>query len=73
MAEALNIPLPVEEFDTFNGLIFGALGSVPQDGTCVEVETAGLVIKATEILDHQVKTAIVCLADPEPAKETEEV
>ncbi|MBO5227429.1 MAG: HlyC/CorC family transporter [Lachnospiraceae bacterium] len=73
VAEALNIPLPVEEFDTFNGLIFGALGSVPQDGTCVEVETAGLVIKATEILDHQVKTAIVCLADPEPAKETEEV
>ncbi len=72
VAEALNIALPVDEFDTFNGLIFGALGSVPQDGTSVEVETAGLVIKATEILDHQVQTAIVCLSDPAPSEENEE-
>ncbi len=72
VAEALNISLPVEEFDTFNGLVFGALGRVPQDGTNIEVETAGLVIKTTEILDHQVKAAIVCLADPEPDTPVEE-
>ena len=29
----LAIPLPSEEYDTFNGLVFHALGSIPQDGT----------------------------------------
>lgn len=62
VAKALGTALPCEEYDTFNGLVFGALGAIPQDGSTAEVETAGLVIKVTEIRDHQVETAIVCLA-----------
>lgn len=60
VAQTLHMVLPCEEYDTFNGLIFGALGAIPQDGSTVEVETAGLVIKVTEIRDHQVKMALVC-------------
>lgn len=61
VAEALGISLPTEEYETFNGLIFDALGAIPDDGTTVEIETSGLTIKVTEIVDHQVETAIVAL------------
>lgn len=64
-SEVLDISLPCDEYDTFNGLIFGALGSIPQDGTSVEVETDGLAIKVTQISDHQVEEAIVCKISPE--------
>lgn len=61
VAETLGISLPTEEYETFNGLIFDALGAIPEDGTTVEIETSGLTIKVTEIMDHQVETAIVAL------------
>ena len=61
VAEALGIPLPTDEYETFNGLIFDALGTIPEDGTTVEVETAGMTIKVTEIEEHQIETAIVAL------------
>lgn len=61
VAEALGISLPTDEYETFNGLIFDALGTIPEDGTTVEVETAGMTIKVTEIEDHQIETAIVAL------------
>lgn len=65
VAEALHVPLPCEEYDTFNGLVFGALAVIPQDGSTVEVKTAGLAIRVMEIRDHQVESALVCL-DGEP-------
>lgn len=65
----LGVTLPVNDYATFNGLIFGALCTIPQDGSSVEVETAGLVIKVTEIRDHQVETALVCLENPVSAKD----
>lgn len=64
VAEALGIKLPVEDYNTFSGLVFGALGTIPQDGETVEVETAGLQVKVTQIRDHQVETAVVCLENP---------
>lgn len=63
-AEVMEIHLPEDEHDTFNGLIFGALGTIPQDGTCVELEVAGLAIKVTRICDHQIEEAIVCKVSP---------
>lgn len=64
VAEALGISLPTEEYETFNGLIFDALGTIPDDGTTLEVETAGLTVKVTEIVEHQIETAIVALSNP---------
>jgi putative hemolysin len=64
VSKALDITLPGEDYDTFNGLIFDALGTIPQDGVQVELETCGLSIRVTEIQEHQVKTAIVCLTSP---------
>lgn len=63
VSKAVGILVDSEEYDTFNGLIFSELGTIPEDGTCVEVRTAGLVIQVTEIRDHQVEEAIVWLDD----------
>ncbi|MEG1459265.1 MAG: hemolysin family protein, partial [Acetivibrio sp.] len=64
VSKALGVALSCEEYDTFNGFIFGTLGTIPQDGSTVDVETQGLVIKVTTIRDHQVETALVCLETP---------
>lgn len=61
VSRALGIALSGQEYDTFNGLVLDALAAIPPDGTTVEVETQGLCIKVTQIRDHQVKTAVVCL------------
>lgn len=65
IAQVLGITLPCEDFDTFNGLIFGAMATIPEDGSTIEVETSGLMIRVTEIRNHQVVTALVCLAEPQ--------
>lgn len=65
VAKALAVALPSGDYDTFNGLVFDALGAIPQDGTTVEIEIAGLLIKVAEIRDHQVEKAVVCLGNSE--------
>ncbi len=69
----LNIDIDDEyDSDTFGGFIFGVLGSIPEDGTQVELQADGLNIKVTEIADHRVVKAIVCFIDqPEEEKEEE--
>lgn len=69
VAEALGVTLPRNAYDTFNGLVFGALGAIPQDGATVELETAGLSIRVTEIRDHQVISALVCPVRAQVEKE----
>lgn len=59
--QQLGISLPTDEYDTFGGFIFGTLGSIPDDGSEFEIETAQLAIKVIEIKDHRVEKAIVCL------------
>ncbi len=68
--DALEIPLPTEDHGTFNGLIFGALGSVPEDGSQFDLEAHGMVIRVRKVADHQVRIAMVSLVEP-PVKEQE--
>ena len=51
--------MPCEEFDTFSGLIFDALGTVPRDGEKLELQVGALSIRVVEIKEHQVQLAIV--------------
>ena len=62
VSRALGRALPCSQYDTFNGLIFGALGAIPPDGSTVELETEGLLINVTDIREHQVEPALVALA-----------
>lgn len=63
VSEQLGIPLPEDDYDTFGGLVFGILGTVPEDGSTPELEAYGLSIKVTKILEHRVESATVCLSD----------
>jgi len=55
----LGIDLPDEDHETFNGYIFSILGTVPQDGTTMDVETELMRVHITDILDHQIESAVV--------------
>ncbi len=60
ISEALDVELPVEDYDTFSGLIFDAYGSVPDDDTTFEIDVYSLHVKVKEIKNHMIKTALVC-------------
>lgn len=64
LSAAIGISFPSDDYDTITGLVFDALGTIPQDGETVEIETCGLIINILEIRDHQVEKAIVCLENP---------
>ncbi len=59
----LGVLLPEDDYDTFSGLVFGILGTVPEDGSTPEVEEFGLVIKVQNIKDHRLESALVCLSE----------
>lgn len=61
VVEQLGIVLPEDDYDTFGGFVFGRLGYIPDDGSTPELEEFGLHIKITEIKEHQLEKAIVCL------------
>ncbi len=59
LSELFGIPMPEEEFDTVGGMVFGALGFIPDDGETPEVETNGLHIWVEQIEDRRVEWAHV--------------
>ncbi len=61
VSENIGVALPCEDYDTFNGLVFHALQSIPKDASNIELEISGLKIRIIEIENHQVKTAVVSL------------
>ncbi|WP_331665921.1 hemolysin family protein [Anaerosporobacter sp.] len=65
VAKELSIPLPVEDYDTFSGFIFGSYGSIPEDGTTFELDSHTLHIQVLSIADHKIEKTIVCM-EPAP-------
>lgn len=58
-AKKMDLPFPVEKYDTFSGFVFGLYGSIPSDGSELEVQGNGFRIKVTEVRQHRVEEAIV--------------
>lgn len=56
---AMAVSLPCEDYDTFNGFVFHALESVPDDGEEIEFDYEMLHIKILKIKNHQVEKAII--------------
>lgn len=71
VAETLGVALPFTEYDTFGGLVFGVYGSVPDDGAQFEIDVNNLHVKVTDISDHRLETAVVCLINTETFENTE--
>lgn len=63
VCDTLGIELPVEEYNTFAGLILAELGEIPVDGSTPELEAYGLNIKVTQIRDHRIEYARVCFTE----------
>ena len=64
VSETLGVELPVEEYNTFAGMILGELGTIPEDGATPELEAYGLAIRVTKIEDHRIEEAKVTVIDP---------
>ncbi len=69
VSEAIGVVLESEEYDTLSGLIFHEYGSIPKDGSCIEVELQNINIQVLEIREHQVETAILHLKEEQNKKE----
>ena len=79
VSEVIGVHLDSEEYDTLSGLVFHEYGSVPKDGTCIEIDLEKMNIQVLEIKEHQVETAIIQLkeekteeAESEETEETKE-
>ena len=69
--DAIGRDIGDEENETFTGLVFNALGIIPDDGAQnIELEIAGLKVQVLRVEDHQIAEAIVRV-DPLPVNEEE--
>jgi len=63
VSEAIGIPLPEDDYDTFGGLVFGILGAIPEDGSTPQLEEYGMAIRVTEIREHRLESALVSVTE----------
>ncbi len=63
LGEATGAKLPVDEYDSLASMVFGLLGTVPEDGEQPQVEAFGLLIRVLEIREHRLENASVALAE----------
>ncbi|MBQ9956185.1 MAG: HlyC/CorC family transporter [Ruminococcus sp.] len=70
VAEALEINLPADKYDTLGGYIIAKLGEIPKDGTQVKLDTDKLHIEVLEILHHRIEKCRVTKITP--SEDTEE-
>ncbi len=68
----LGVELTTEDSDTFGGLVFAELGTIPADGTTCEVNVGELLVKVTSVVDHQLETAIVTVLKNETEEDGED-
>ena len=60
--EATGLELCSEDYDTFTGFVFDALGTIPDNGEQdIDLELKGMKIHISRILDHQVDLATIAV------------
>lgn len=59
----LGVVLPVDEYNTFAGMILSELGEIPDDGATPELEAYGMQIRVTRIHDHRIEQTKVTLLE----------
>ena len=69
VSEVIGVHIDSEENDTLSGLIFHEYGSVPKDGSCIEVDLEKMNVQVLDIKEHQVETAIIQLKEQETPEE----
>ncbi len=60
LEEATGLELATEDYDTFTGMVFDALGAVPGDGEQkISLEFPNLIVRIQKIQAHQIEAATV--------------
>lgn len=73
VAEALEIQLPLEEYETYSGYICSVIGRIPDDGSSFAVETERMRIQVHSVENHRIgETTVTLLALPEVQEEENE-
>lgn len=71
VAEALEVTLPIEEYDTFGGYVCGVLGHVPDDGTSCQTETDCMHIVVHTVDNHRIGSTTVIMKEEQKQTEPE--
>ena len=61
VSEFLNVPLPIDEYDTLSGFIIGELGRIPNKEDDLTLEYNNLVFKVKELDDKRIAKVKVCV------------
>ncbi len=61
VSEFLNVPLPIDEYDTLSGFIIGELGRIPNKGDDLTLEYNNLIFKVKELDDKRIAKVKVCV------------
>ena len=69
VSEALQIDLPVAEYETFSGYIIGLTGVIPEEDSSFDIETERLKIRIIDVKDRKIKQASVTVLPPPDADE----
>ncbi len=73
LEDALDIPLESDSYDTFTGLVFDALGMIPEDGEAtIDLSCAGMDISILRIEGHQIAEATIRLAEKKGEEDEDE-
>ena len=54
VSEAIGIPLPTENYDTYSGFICDIIGRIPKQGETFSCESHGLDIQVHSVLNHRI-------------------
>ncbi len=73
LEEATGLELATEEYDTFTGMVFDALGAIPEDGdTNISLELEQMDVQIHKIEAHQIESATVVVKTPVTVPEDDE-
>ena len=72
VAETLDIELPTEDFDTYNGYVCDVIGRVPANGETFSCETEDLCIQVHTVINHRIgDSTVIKKAKPDTTSEEE--
>lgn len=71
LEDALEMEISDCDSDTFSGFVLGLYGSIPEDGTALEVSTEQMNIKVLSINEHRIEKAVIELKTPAEEEEEE--
>ena len=74
VSEAMGIPLPTENYDTYSGFICDIIGRIPKHGETFSCQSHGLDIQVHSVLNHRIgETTVRKLHEASDAAEEEKL